>query len=111
MYDTLLSKANDLSKVKEVLRKCVGELESTKGRDAFVRDQYADFANALLRQFTLDWYACFDKKDREELFERIFVDINIAPLPESILAIAAGLKRQISTKENETDRSLESERV
>ena len=112
MYDTLLSKANDLSKVKEVLRKCIGELEkSTKDRDAFVRDQYADFANALLRQFTLDWYACFDKNDREELFERIFVDINIAPLPESILAIAAGLKRQISTKENETDRVSERKRL
>ena len=103
MFDSLLSKTNDLSKVKEVLRQCIGELESVKSRDAFVRDQYADFANVLLRRVTLDWYACFDKKDRVELFERIFVDISIAPLPESILAIAAGLKRQISTKENETD--------
>jgi len=113
MYDTLLSKANDLKKVKDVLRESIRELSrESRGRKRFVREQFKDLANALLRRVAVDWYACFDKKDRVELFERIFVDINISPLPESMLALVAGLKRQIfGTERNEADRVSERKRL
>ncbi len=110
MYDVLLSKANELSKVKDLLRDSIKELLMKEKREKFIKEQYPDLANALLRRVAVDWISCFDKKDRIELFESIFVDISIAPLPESIIALAAGLKRQMELR-NEGSRVAECKRL